>query len=36
VEGPHDDTMLLKNAVGKRNENVEIRKVNKHRAYSFE
>jgi hypothetical protein len=28
--------MLLKNAVGKRNENVEIRKVNKHRAYSFE
>jgi hypothetical protein len=33
--GPHDDS-IKKYAVGKRNENVEIRKVNKHRAYSFE
>jgi hypothetical protein len=28
--------IIIKYAVGKRNENVEIRKVNKHRAYSFE
>jgi hypothetical protein len=28
--------MLLKIRCCKRNENVEIRKVNKHRAYSFE
>jgi methylenetetrahydrofolate dehydrogenase (NADP+)/methenyltetrahydrofolate cyclohydrolase len=35
--GPHDDSDVIKKyAVGKRNENVEIRKVNKHRAYSFE
>jgi methylenetetrahydrofolate dehydrogenase (NADP+)/methenyltetrahydrofolate cyclohydrolase len=35
--GSHDDSDVIKKyAVGKRNENVEIRKVNKHRAYSFE
>jgi methylenetetrahydrofolate dehydrogenase (NADP+)/methenyltetrahydrofolate cyclohydrolase len=35
--GPHDDSDVIKKyAVGKRNENVEIRKVNKHKAYSFE
>jgi hypothetical protein len=35
--GSYDDSDVIKKyAVGKRNENVEIRKVNKHRAYSFE
>jgi hypothetical protein len=34
--GPHDDSDVIKKYAVKRNENVEIRKVNKHRAYSFE